>query len=62
MARQWRWSGGMESQRVGLDHGVLPLHFEMASIRKKQRKAVFDGLQAMECAALGAWNDQHKKP
>lgn len=47
----------MESRRDGLDYGSLPLTFDMLGIRKKDRPAVFDGLQAMERTALDTWNE-----
>jgi len=60
MSTQWRWTGGMEPVRAGLEYGALPVVLAMQKIRKKDHPAIFDGLRSMECAALNAWNEQSK--
>ncbi|MET3132859.1 hypothetical protein AAKU55_003140 [Oxalobacteraceae bacterium GrIS 1.11] len=60
MAGQWRWTGGMESRRDGLEYGSLPLVYEAHGIGKKKRVAVFRGLQVMERSALNVWRQAEK--
>jgi hypothetical protein len=52
MATQWRWTGGMEPRRCGLDYGALPMVYEGLEIRRKDRPTVFQGLRMMEVEAL----------
>lgn len=61
MSSQWRWTGGMESHRVGLDYGTWKLHLRKIGVRKRDRIAVFAGVQVMEHAALDAWGKQQSK-
>jgi hypothetical protein len=61
MAGQWRWSGGMESHRTGLDYPALPIVFDLLNIRKKRRPEIFRDLQTMEFSALSTWSEQYKK-
>lgn len=62
MSTQWIWTGGMASYRAGLNHAVLPLHLSKLGVPRKQRFAVMEDVQTMECAALAVWaeaaNDQ----
>lgn len=52
---QWRWTGGMQSMRDGLDYQALDLPFMAVGVKKKRRIAVFKSLQVMERAALEVW-------
>ena len=55
MSTQWRWTGGMDPRRCGLDDSVLKLHFAMAGIGKKVQPQAFRDLRSMEAAALEVW-------
>jgi hypothetical protein len=52
MSTQWRWTGGMESRRAGLDYASLPAVYEGLQVKKKRRPEVFQGIKVMEGAAL----------
>lgn len=57
MLTQWRTgSGGV----IGLDYNVLPIVFRFRGISDEEQPDVFDGIQVMERAALGAINEQRK--
>lgn len=56
MCTQWRWTGGMEPRRAGLDLVALPVVYEGRQIRRKHRPEVYQGLKAMEAAALEILN------
>lgn len=58
MSTQWRWTGGMVPQRIGLDYNALTMPFEAAGVRKKDRCKVFADLQLMEHAAIDEWRKQ----
>lgn len=60
MATQWRWTGGMEPRRCGLEYAALPVVCELVGIGKKKRPGVFDRLRVMESAALNVWRDADK--
>lgn len=49
MSTQWRTSF---SGVTGLDYAALPAVLELLHIPKRERPGVFDGLRAMEDAAL----------
>lgn len=56
VSTQWRTSmGGV----IGLDYSVLMMVMDMYDI--KDKKAVFEGIQIMESAALSSLNDKGKK-
>jgi hypothetical protein len=52
MSEQWRWTGGMESHRAGLDLCALPVAYEGLQVPKKKRPEVFQGVLLMQRAAL----------
>ena len=56
MAEQWRWTGGMEPRRAGLDFNALPVVYEGLQVRRKRRPEVFAGLLVMQRAALEIMN------
>lgn len=55
MATQWQWTGGMESCRSGLNHGVLYMHADKFGVKRRDRVDVFNCVQVMEHAALEVW-------
>ncbi|MES2126647.1 MAG: DUF1799 domain-containing protein [Pseudomonadota bacterium] len=57
MSTQWRWSGGMQSQRVGLDFTTFELELKSAGIKSKQAHTIFGDIKRMERAALKVWRD-----
>ena len=61
MATQWRWTGGMEPRRCGLDDSVMAWHFAMNGIENHAQPQAFRDLRAMEAAALDAWCHADKK-
>ncbi len=60
MATQWRWIPGMQPQRDGLDFTTFELEMSAAGVKKKQVTDVFQGIKAMERAALNAWRAAQK--
>jgi hypothetical protein len=60
MSTQWRWTGGMEPQREGLDYTTFDFEIESAGVKKKRRVDVFRGVKVMERAALVAWQKAEK--
>lgn len=56
MGEQWRWTGGMEPRRAGLDLSALPIVYEGLQVRRKKRPEVFQGLLVMQRAALEVMN------
>jgi hypothetical protein len=57
MTTQWRWTGGMEPRRDGMDYSSLGRVYEGLEVRKKDRPGIFRGLQVMERAALDVFNE-----
>jgi hypothetical protein len=55
MLTQWRTGS---SGLVGLDYNVLPLVFRFRGVQEAEQSDVFDGVQVMERAALGAINKE----
>ena len=55
MSSQWDWTGGMESQRCGLKHEVLPLHMDKVGVPRKRRFEIMADVQVMEHSALETW-------
>lgn len=51
MMTQWRVG---VNGATGLDYNVLPGLFKIRRVKKKNREELFDGIQVMERAALGA--------
>lgn len=60
MSTQWRWTGGMESRRAGLEYTALDVVCAGLAIGRKRRAAMFRGLQVMEAAALDIWRKAEK--
>jgi hypothetical protein len=56
MSDQWRWTGGMEPRRAGLDLTALPVVYEGLGVHRKQRPEVFRGLKLMAATALEVMN------
>jgi hypothetical protein len=54
MDSQWRWTGGMQSFRAGLDFAALAVVYEGLQVPRKRRPEVFQGLKVMERAVLDA--------
>jgi len=52
MDTQWRWTGGMEPRRSGLDFTALAPVLDGLQVPRKRRAEVFRGLKVMERAAL----------
>jgi hypothetical protein len=53
---QTQWRTGSMGERTGLDYAaVLAYLGQVRGLRPKARAAVFEGLRAMELAALQAW-------
>lgn len=60
---QWRISSGMDSERrTGLDyHSVFTYLDNVARIKRKDTPEVWSCIQAMELAALNAWNEMRQQ-
>lgn len=52
-----QWRVGM-SGPTGLDYAVLPAMWQLFSVPKKDRSAVFEDLRVLENAALKAMNEK----
>jgi len=56
MTTQWRWSGGMASQRVGFDYNAISIVREGLELKADVFPRCFSDLRAMEGAVLGEFN------
>ena len=61
MSTQWRWTGGMEPRRCGLEYGSLQAVYGAHGTSKKDQARMFSDLRAMEAAALDAWSKATSK-
>lgn len=57
LSTQWVW--GLDG-RKGLNYSSVEFVMKMAGVKKRQQQQVFRDIQAMEWAALSAWNEKNE--